>query len=529
MSSNVLTPINPTPTPVLSNVPGSTNPDIQVTGAPPAATTPATSTPTLKMVPMLAPDGSEGSIPSNRVNDAVRAGGKLAVNFVAPDGTKGLIPIDRVHDAIAAGGHIDDPTINALSDNSGLTGLTSGFAKGAVDTMRGVANLAGGEGTAEQLGIPNVSTAPSGIAEHIGKGGESVLEFMLGNEALQGLSLSEKLTKIAPTIRALEAHPALARIVGRALSGGTVGGAQGALKGAASGNAVSGAEIGAALGTVGGAATEIGSSLLGAKGVPADTVPTQEDFNSASKPNIFKQIIQGEKVAQPAVQQAIRRGVQTATENAGTADESVAANIENQPLLNRNQTIVDEHLSALRGLEQDAYERMDEAAGFDVKAEKAQLANDQYKLKQLGNTDADAAMKDKLTASIEDSQARIADAEAKMQDAGVDPTEADAIHKQRMAGADFRKALIQSTSSDGQTVNVDGLLNASKKLQFTKYGDRLQQFFGSKEAADDFMSNLEQAQKLGNGAVKARQVARWLGTIAGLYEGGKILHGLLAE
>ena len=36
MSSNVLTPINPTPTPT-----DATNPDIQVTGAPPATPAPA--------------------------------------------------------------------------------------------------------------------------------------------------------------------------------------------------------------------------------------------------------------------------------------------------------------------------------------------------------------------------------------------------------------------------------------------------------------------------------------------------------
>ncbi len=251
-------------------------------------------------------------------------------------------------------------------------------------------------------------------------------------------------------------------------------------------------------------------------------IPSASDFTSPAKPNIFKQIIQGKNVAQPGAQQAVRQGVQAATENAGTADESVAANIENQPLLSRNQTIVDQHLSALRGLEQDAYDRMDEAAGFDVKAEKAQLANDQYKLKQLGNTDADIALKDKLNASIKDSQARIADAESKMQDAGVDPTEADVLHKQRMAGADFRKALIQNTNSDGQTVNVDGLLNAAKKLQYTKYGDRLQQFFGTPEAADNFMSNLEQAQKQGISAAKKQQLAKWIGGVVGL---GAVVRG----
>jgi hypothetical protein len=274
------------------------------------------------------------------------------------------------------------------------------------------------------------------------------------------------------------------------------------------------------------AAVESGAAETGAVAAPEAIeakIPSASDFTSPAKPNIFKQVIQGKNVAQPGAQQAVRQGVQAATENAGTADESVAANIENQPLLSRNQTIMDQHLSALRGLEQDAYDRMDEAAGFDVKAEKTQLANDQYKLKQLGNTDADAAMKDKLTDSIKDSQARIADAESKMQDAGVDPTEADTIHKQRMAGADFRKALIQNTSSDGQTVNVDGLVNAAKKLQYTKYGDRLQQFFGSPEAADDFMSNLEQAQKQGISAAKKQQLAKWVGGLVGL---GTAVHGV---
>jgi hypothetical protein len=254
----------------------------------------------------------------------------------------------------------------------------------------------------------------------------------------------------------------------------------------------------------------------------ATKVPGAADFSSPSKPGLLqdvKSIVQGKSVAQPVAQQTVRQGVQAAAENAGTADEALAANIKTQPLLGRNQTILDDHLSSLRGQEQDAYERMDEAAGFDVKAEKSQLSNDQYKLKQLGNTDADIAQKEKLTASIQDSQARITDAESKMKDAGIDPTEADGLHKQRMAGADFKKALIQNTSSDGQTVNVDGLLNMAKKLQFSKYGNRLEQFFGSPEAADNFVSGLEAAQKAGARAAKIQHVAKWVG---GLVVGGGI-------
>ena len=97
-----------------------------------------------------------------------------------------------------------------------------------------------------------------------------------------------------------------------------------------------------------------------------------------------------------------------------------------------------------------------------------------------------------------------------MKEAGIDPDAADVIHKQRMAGNDFRKALIKNTSADGQSVNVDGMLKASKALRFAKYGDRLEQFLGSKEAADSFMSDLQQAQELGAHAVKAHKVALWV-------------------
>jgi hypothetical protein len=243
--------------------------------------------------------------------------------------------------------------------------------------------------------------------------------------------------------------------------------------------------------------------------------PATGELSPVSKPGRIQQVLQGEKVAQPAAQQAVRRAVQGSAEAAGTADKALASNIQTQPLLKGNTTVMDEHLSALQKQEQSAYSKMDEAAGFDVKAEKQQLANDQYKLKQLGNTEADIAQKGNLIDSINDSQARIADAEAKMKEAGVDPDAADALHKQRLAGNDFRKVLIKSTSPDG-TVNVDGLLKASKNLRFAKYGDRLSQFFGSSEAADNFMSDLEGAQKLGQQALTKQKIGVLVGKYVGL-------------
>jgi hypothetical protein len=255
--------------------------------------------------------------------------------------------------------------------------------------------------------------------------------------------------------------------------------------------------------------------------------PITDAAEPLPQPSRITQAIKGARVAQPGAQAAVRNAVRSSVEATGAADESTLANIENQPLLKNNGTILDEHLSNLAENEKAAYKKMDETAGFDVKAEKQQLANDQYKLKQLGNTDADVTQRGNLIESINDSEQRISEAQAKMKEAGVDPAEADGIHKQRIAGTDFKKTLVKSTNPDG-SVNVDGLLNGSKNLRFTKYGDRLEQFFGSKEAADNYMTQLEQMQKLGAHAVKMRRIAKIIG---GLVLGGYGVHkvGQFAE
>ena len=53
----------------------------------------------------------------------------------------------------------------------------------------------------------------------------------------------------------------------------------------------------------------------------------------------------------------------------------------------------------------------------------------------------------------------------------------------------FKKAIVRSTDPDG-SVNVDRLLTQSKALRFTKYGDRLSQFFGDAKAADEAKAKL---------------------------------------
>lgn len=68
-------------------------------------------------IPMLAPDGTSGEIPAARMQDAIKAGFKPAVEMLAPDGkTKGYIPFDRGADAAKAGFKLSAPEANLAGE-----------------------------------------------------------------------------------------------------------------------------------------------------------------------------------------------------------------------------------------------------------------------------------------------------------------------------------------------------------------------------------------------------------------------------
>ena len=229
-------------------------------------------------------------------------------------------------------------------------------------------------------------------------------------------------------------------------------------------------------------------------------------------PGLVKQVLQGKNVAQAPVQAAVR---------------TAAGAEEGTPLLQGNKTILDDALTNLKQQKATAYKQLDDAAGFDLKAERDALKNDQYKLNQLGNTAADQRARTRLQASITDSQQRIAQAEDALKAKGIDPRSADALNTRWKAGLAFKKLLIQNTSADGQAVNVDNFLNGAKKLRFDpKFGDRLTQFFGSPEKADAFMGQLEQAQQQGVHALRVQRIAKIASIIGGYELAGKGLHML---
>ncbi len=55
------------------------------------------------MVTMIAPDGTAGQIPQEKVNDAATAGFKLGIDLISPDGKVGTVPVNNAHDALKAG------------------------------------------------------------------------------------------------------------------------------------------------------------------------------------------------------------------------------------------------------------------------------------------------------------------------------------------------------------------------------------------------------------------------------------------
>lgn len=380
--------------------------------------------------------------------------------------------------------------------------VTEGAEKGLTKTLGGVSGLMGGPSATP------AETQTKGAAEWTGDALESLAEFYAGDASFRALGVGEKLKALGDIAKVLKDHPVLARLAATgatALRTGGVATAQQIAHGATPADAV---KTGAIVGGVGAVAEAAVPPII--SGIKKLVGSTDAGATSASlsagaptpyqRPNPFRKLLmkpeelgatESAAVTQPAAQSAVR---------------SVVGAAPDAPILNDATTIADQPIKDLYTQAKQEYKKVDDLVGFDLKAEKLALSNDQYNLKQLGNTDADNAARIKLNTSIQDSTKRIADAEAQLKTAGLDPKQADNLFRAGRAGEQFKTLLVRATNPDG-TVKVDSLLNGSKVLRFNpKYGDRLAQFFGQgdavagKAAADSFMSDLQAAKKAGDAA-----------------------------
>ena len=229
------------------------------------------------------------------------------------------------------------------------------------------------------------------------------------------------------------------------------------------------------------------------KGAVAAKAPVSEAAGAAidTARTTARDIVHGRDVAQPGAQAAVR----TAT---GAP--------EGQPLIAGGKTVVDDVIGKLDTMRRDLYAQAKEKAGFDVQQAKEQLAAAKTRLKLTEGTDD--------TDIAEQAKQQVADLEEKISSAhDADPAllkAADQAHGKYAAAIQFRKALVAATDVDG-TVNVGKLLTASKKLQFTKYGDQLSAFMG-KDAAEEYMKRLKDMRDMGARAARTQDIAKWIAT-----------------
>ncbi|HET9406033.1 MAG TPA: hypothetical protein VFO39_02235 [Candidatus Sulfotelmatobacter sp.] len=219
-------------------------------------------------IPIIAPDGTVGDVPATRAHDAIAAGGKLGIDLLSPDGKLGTVPADRVHDAIRAGAQLAPPKLTvgapsstsvrpdgyeATPDEQTTEGNAAAIARrqqeNPIITAAGHVAIGAGKSAAQTL-APGPNTARAiqnatganvpttispelqthGTAENVGAGLEGVGEFILGDEALKGLSLAERAGLLTKVAKLAESHPIIARALGvgmNAIRTGTVGGIQG--------------------------------------------------------------------------------------------------------------------------------------------------------------------------------------------------------------------------------------------------------------------------------------------------------------
>ena len=188
--------------------------------------------------------------------------------------------------------------------NSILMGEGKGVAEAAHTVGAAVGHLMP-KGMRDRLALPTSFTEPGYLksengAETAGKVGESIAEFALGDEALKGLQMSEKLGIAQKLASMAKGSPYIARMLElgmNALRGGVTTVPQQMLHGASPADALTTGAVATGVGAGVGAATEAATPLV-------------------------KAALRG---GQPEVQAAIRNAGQTATEQAEARSAAVKA------------------------------------------------------------------------------------------------------------------------------------------------------------------------------------------------------------
>ena len=192
---------------------------------------------------------------------------------------------------------VDSPLIGSDNDNlptmlgKAVAAPFAGFGAGLLSTAAGASDIVhapqGVRDTLHEYAGDNENTS---IGEKFGYGGETLVEFLLGDEALKGLSQSDKLKKISDIMKTLENSPitlyALKTGV-EALKAGGIQGVQTLIRsggdtGQAAKDAGAMARASAVLGPIG---EEVGL-LINKSGILTKAADTYKALSDVSKQNV---------------------------------------------------------------------------------------------------------------------------------------------------------------------------------------------------------------------------------------------------
>src|ERR1039458_3290626 len=235
-------------------------------------------------------------------NDLQEVGGSTTTpaTSIPADAQEVGTPANVSNNVAPSGHHFNlgpsTPGMNLRDMGTAVGQVAEGAGEGIFSTVAGAAHLAnkipGVNIPTQTLDTLAGNNEEKTTAEKIGYGGETLTEFMLGDEALKGLSMSDKLLQTAKTMKFLEKSPktiAALKIGAQALRAGTAQGAQtlvrtgGDVGEAAKQGAIMAGTAGA-LGTVGAGVGKVASKL--AKGGEAVQSLAEKAANAPEKGDV---------------------------------------------------------------------------------------------------------------------------------------------------------------------------------------------------------------------------------------------------
>jgi hypothetical protein len=400
--------------------------------------------------------------------------------------------------------------------------ITTGIGQGALDTVHGTGELIRRGLNAvpfvNDLGNkvvpPEGQTAldqlatPTNTAQKVGFTAENIAEFMLGDEALKGLSLADKMPKVARAMEVLQKQPVLKnQIIQKMIATGARQGLTGGLQGFvhSGGDAVRAGEEGAATATFG-AATE---------GVPAAKDAIKDAYKS----------VLDTKSVQPVLQQGIRDTLAKVAEDSGVI-KSAAPSIRD---------VANDTADAVYAKSKGQYQVLDDATGGRVQRFKDRLDNIRQSLDGLTGTEEDVAKEASLLKAQKETEAAMQEAFDDARAKGVDPKlidEATANFKKSQALYDLDKHLKMSASGmrpdvgtsakNPEAVDPNKMFSRMNRLYDS---GRLQEAVGQQNAESllDHANNayIQQQKILGNQAL-AKTVGKYAAHAAELGTGGAL-------